>query len=311
LQQEPQDFGRRGKNARFVRGIGRRFHIFVIDAAPDPAKRIGHAHAAQNFGIAATGFGQTAPFGLHLAGFLHRIAGKIIGKQRQDEQHHRPGDCKSAEPGVKQIDDKQIDRCPGHVEQGRDTLSGKETANALQVANRLNRVCLGARLDRQQHVFVQGKKTDIRIEAVTDTNQNPLPDEFQNAHEAIERNDKQNQGDERRDAAACKDPVIDLQHEQRPGQHQEIDDETEGSDAGEGRSRRRNDLCQRRQVLWSLLWLRRHQIFFPNPYFKSAPIPNPILGNSQKSRIGVSRSGHHRLGCSHQIFIVGVSEAQI
>ncbi len=64
--------------------------------------------------------------------------------------------------------------------------------------------------------------------------QNPPAQHFEHALEAEHDKSEQAETDQRRQAAARQHSVVDLQHEQRAGERQQIDQATGDADADEG-----------------------------------------------------------------------------
>jgi hypothetical protein len=72
------------------------------------------------------------------------------------------------------------------------------------------------------------------IERIPDPRHQPAADHVDQTEEAIENSGQHAEPDQGRHAPARKHPVIDLEHEQRAGEHQDIADAAQQRDADEG-----------------------------------------------------------------------------
>ena len=77
------------------------------------------------------------------------------------------------------------------------------------------------------HHGVENPSAQRLVHPASDPADDALADVIQGSIEGIEHGQKDRQGNERGNAVAGQDAIVDLEHEERPGQHQEVDDQTE------------------------------------------------------------------------------------
>ena len=73
------------------------------------------------------------------------------------------------------------------------------------------------------------------IEALANAKQHARADDVEDGLEGVQAGRQDGEADERGDTAACQDAVVDLKHEQRPGQRQQIDRTADERDRRDGR----------------------------------------------------------------------------
>ena len=127
----------------------------------------------------------------------------------------------------------KIDRHPGQIEQRSRPAPGQEAANLVKIPQWLLAVTIAARLERQAHDCIEHTKPEPLIEVTPDPNADPASDKIETALEEIKHHRQHQQRDERRNAATGQHPVIDLKHEERAGEHQEIAQAAEDGKAPE------------------------------------------------------------------------------
>lgn len=98
--------------------------------------------------------------------------------------------------------------------------------------------------DRKTHNGVVDTAAQRRIERHADPTQQANADEVQAALQEEQDDHQHGQADEGRHAAARQHAVIDLEHEHRSCQHQDVADGTEHRDASQGRAARPQGLCK-------------------------------------------------------------------
>jgi hypothetical protein len=81
---------------------------------------------------------------------------------------------------------------------------------------------------------VESAIADICINTARNANHDPRADKFEKAVKRIKQDNETCEGNEGRDAARGQHPVIDLKHEQRAGEHQQIDNEAEHHNGNAG-----------------------------------------------------------------------------
>ena len=128
---------------------------------------------------------------------------------------------------MKQVHDAQINRYPGQIQQSQGAGAAEELLDLVEVLHRLypQPALFGVRHRQQGH---HGRRAQLVIQSLTDPGNHAAADQVDQPHECVQRHHQDDQPHQGRHRTAGQHPVIDLQHEQRPGQGQQIDDETEG-----------------------------------------------------------------------------------
>ena len=139
-----------------------------------------------------------------------------------DDQDNGAEEGGEADIGVEQKADRQIDRHPWQVEQRDRAHAGKECAHGIEIADWLRALALSAKLERQAHNGIIDPHAHRFVEAVTDADQDAGADRIDHALRGIKASGKNQQCHQRGHAAARQHPVVDFEHEQRAGEHQDI-----------------------------------------------------------------------------------------
>ena len=128
------------------------------------------------------------------------------------------------------------DRHERHVEERRRAHAGEEAADLVEIADRLQ--ALGRLGALERHASPRGRR---RGETSISSNRAPMRASIlarmrvEPALKDVGGKDDQRDADQGRDAAARQHAVVDLQHVDRAGEHQKIDDAREDRDANERR----------------------------------------------------------------------------
>jgi hypothetical protein len=93
----------------------------------------------------------------------------------------------------------------------------------IEVAHRLVSVRAAAALRAQRHHRAMNRRSQMLIEQSRRANDNAGADHVEHALECERADQNDRERDQRRHAAARQDPIVDLQHVERSGQHQQID----------------------------------------------------------------------------------------
>jgi hypothetical protein len=203
------------------------------------------AHRLQHLGVAARRLGE----GIATAGELRRRPGRRprqhFGGDGERDQQQRAGERGVADPWMEDEADPDVDRHPRHVEQRAGTATGQEAPDLIEVTQRLQAVPALPRLQRQPHHRVVDLAAELLVERKADVQQDARAQDFQEAHEDIERGGDHHQPGQRRQAAARDHPVVDLQHEERSGERENVDETAHQRRAGEGAAKGGDDLAER------------------------------------------------------------------
>ena len=227
LEVEPQRLRCRHIGARTVGGGD--LMAEGLPPQPEPAPEAGRAHAerAHGFGILPQGLAQALRA---LLGLLRRRGGALRAQLIQGGQHDQeraaPG-RDPAEKGMEQEDHPEEERRPRNVEQREWRRAGEQVPHGLEILRRRGRPGALARCQRAlQH---RGHRACVQevLDACPGARENPPAHELEQPHHRKEPGDQEGQRDQRLFRAAGENAVIDLQHEQRAGQRQQVDENAE------------------------------------------------------------------------------------
>ena len=233
LQHHAQHLGDRAEPAGDVAGALIAGQIVFVGLAPALGQPSGHAHRDQHFGVAPAGGGQiVAPRGQR-HGLAGRRARHEFGDQRQRHQNDGADQRGHAEQPVERKADRQIERQPGQIEERARSHAAEERADVVEIAQRLQALVAVADQQRQSHDGVEHAGVDGLVERGADAAEDAPAEQVENALRDVESAGENDQADQRRHAAAWQHPVIDLQHEDRAGQVQQVDHATHDADANE------------------------------------------------------------------------------
>ncbi|MEY9627216.1 hypothetical protein ABIA27_002251 [Sinorhizobium fredii] len=200
------------------------------------ASRRGHAHRLDDLGIALRGLGegvaQAARLGRLPGGSLRAAIGEI-GEKRQDQA---ATDRHEADHRMKQEADGDIEGKPGQIEQRRRPGTGEERANLIEVAQRLKPVALHPELQGRLHHRPIDAAAQALVERAGNAHQHAPADQLEGALEGVEQQSQQAERNQRGNAAARQNPIVDLEHEERAGEIEDIDERTGDADADKGGS---------------------------------------------------------------------------
>ncbi|MGY4431517.1 hypothetical protein ACVWWO_003994 [Bradyrhizobium sp. F1.13.1] len=210
--------------------------IFFVGLAPARVHPAGHAHRHHDFGIAAAGLGEIVALGGKPHRVFRRLAGHELGDQRQSDQDDGADQRGDADHDVEGEADGEIERQPGQIEERARAHAAKKGADIVEIAQRLKPLVAAADQQRQaddgvEHPLVQGF-----VQRGADPAQNPVADHVQNALRHVEETGEDDQADQGRNAAARQHPIVDLQHEDRPGQIEQVDHAAHQADADKRRA---------------------------------------------------------------------------
>jgi hypothetical protein len=133
--------------------------------------------------------------------------------------------------------DGEVERNPREIEQRRRARARQERADRIEVADRL--LAIASRLGPRAHDRIEDPRAYAGMELVADAHEQTAARDVQQALEREQDGGQHRQGDQRGHAAARQDTIVDLQHEQRPRQHQHVDQAAECADAEKSATARR------------------------------------------------------------------------
>ena len=177
-------------------------------------------------------------------GALPRAARRHLRQQRQRDQKQPATKGQRKKQRVEHPDHRQKQRRPGHVEQSQQNGRGEKALHRLEisqagcgpsgVAGLLAGVKLGGKNPR----------IEPRLKAGTNPPGNAPARMFKQAHNDEQRRHQRKQGRKGCFRPAAKHTVIDLQHEERARQHQDIDEQAEHPDRPEPAACMAHDAAQ-------------------------------------------------------------------
>jgi hypothetical protein len=129
---------------------------------------------------------------------------------------------------------RQIERQPRQIEERARSHAAEKATHIVEVAQRLKALIAPAHGQRQPHHNIENPRMERLVERGADTAEDTSPDQIENALGNIEPDRQHNQADQGRHAAARQHPVIDLEHEQRTGQIEQVDHAAHDADADKG-----------------------------------------------------------------------------
>ena len=231
-----------------------------------------HAHRLDHLGIPQRAFGKAHGDDVVGGRLGQRLAGGQLVDQGHGEQYHRTGQGDEAQHRMHDEHDGQEDRCPRRVEQRQQPLPGQERSERVQIAQRLGlpRAGITHRAFDQagEHVGVQ-----FMVQLAAQADQDAGAHMLQQRAGQDQAAGGHGQEDQRRDAARRQHPVVDLQHVQRPDQHQQIDEEAEHADDGKHRPRPAQCLAECRYALWPTRRFSDHRCSHPLTRLRPAMPP--------------------------------------
>ena len=144
-----------------------------------------------------------------------------------------PTSAVSAEQPMEREADRQIERQPGQIEERARPHAAEERADIVEIAQRLQALVAVADQQRQPHDGLEHAGVDGFVERGADASENAAAEQVEQALGDVEAGGEDDQADQGRHAAARQHAVVDLQHEDRAGQIQQIDHATHDADADE------------------------------------------------------------------------------
>ncbi len=262
LQQQAQHLGDAAVGAGDVARAPDIGDILVVGARPALRHHISHSHRADGLAVVAVGFSEARAQRALARGVAGGRAAGALRQQGHREQDGAARGRRQSEPGLDEEADEQEYGDPGKIDHRDRSGAGQERADLVEVAHRLERIaemsCAGGEADDRA---VHGRGEPL-VEQRRGAHDHARPDHVECGLEAVGADEKNRERDEGRDAAAGQHPVIDLQHVERAGEHQQVHDAGEQRDApellaavaqrrrdvGMGRAGRENHIVKPRQT---------------------------------------------------------------
>ena len=123
-------------------------------------------------------------------------------------------------------------------------MRDQEGADLVEIAQRREAVALRARAQRKLHHDVVDPRAQALVERRGDAHQHARADDVEHALEGEQRQRQHRERDQRRHAPAREHAVVDLQHVERAGEVENVDEAAHQADGDEGVPARRQRLAQ-------------------------------------------------------------------
>ena len=264
LEEEPERLRGDAEEAAPVRGRERAVEQLV----PEPARARDHRvlHTEAGHGLAA---------GPHLldeeCGPVVRLAHLPLEprrprlvEQRDEEQQDAGEHRQRAQHPVEHEEHAQEYRRPRRIEEGEGARAREEALDRLQIAHARRGPRPFGRRDRPRQDRPQHARIELGLQPCAGPRKHPAARVIENAHHQEEEGHDADEREQRRLRARGQHPVVDLEHEERPGQHQDVHEDAEeahGYEEAPALRKRRPDLpiavparCHRIAVLGAGPW---------------------------------------------------------
>ena len=161
------------------------------------------------------------------------LAAQELGQQRDGHEDQPADRRRDADQGMEQEADRQIERHPRQIEQRRRAHGRHERTDTVEIVQRLV-ARRRQRLQRQLGGDIVDALAQRLVDRARDPHQDAAADDVEKALEAEHDRRQDADADQGGDAAARDDPVVDFEHEDRPGQLQHVEHGAEQADADQG-----------------------------------------------------------------------------
>ena len=118
--------------------------------------------------------------------------------------------------------DGQEHRDPGQVDDGDRARAGQKGADLIEVADRLGAVAGVPAGHGQADHRAMHRQGEALVEHRRGPHHHARADQVEHALEGIGADQEDRERNQRRHAPAAQDPVVDLQHVERAGEHQQV-----------------------------------------------------------------------------------------
>ena len=195
---------------------------------PCPARkgRLAHSKGLHHLGLGLDLVAEPVHLDLRLLSLRQRLTGCQLIGQCQQNQHPAAAQGQIAQPWVEQGNSHQENRHPRHVEHCHGDRRGDQPLHRFEVAQPVRCTVAGLSRSLPQH-RLEHAAIQPGLKPCPDPRHHPRAGVIKERHDGIEKRHKRRQCHQRGNRAACQHPVIDLQHVDRPGQHQQIGENAE------------------------------------------------------------------------------------
>ena len=220
LHDDAEDAGEAAQPCHHVVGGLLRLQIGVVGLHPLLGHAGAHAERLQQRGIATGGLGQLPARRRERDGGQAWAAREPFRQQRERADDQRAEQDGESDQRVKQEADRDVERHPRQVEEGRQPDARNEGPHAVEVPNGLQTLAGGPRLERRAHHDFERARRQFFVEPAPDAQQDAPAQHVEQPLEGEQHEDEQGKSDQGRNAAARQHAVVDLEHEERAGEAQ-------------------------------------------------------------------------------------------
>src|SRR5262245_48716749 len=229
LQRQPQHLRDRAEAARRVARTSVAREVGLIEGIPAPREMRDHAHGQQGFGVAPAPFDHGIARLRQLGRRLGRAECEPFGQDRQEDQNDRSNRRGHADPEMKNEADREIDRYPRQVEQRNWTKPTEERVDAVKISHRPGAAVAESHKRGQPDDRAVKLAAQALIEADADTSEDASSNEIEQPERGIKADRKDSEADQGRYTSAWQHPIVDLKHENRAREHENV---AHGADHG-------------------------------------------------------------------------------
>ena len=126
------------------------------------------------------------------------------------------------DPEMKQEANADINRHPRQIEKRRWTAAGEKTTNLIKVTQRLKTIAIASRLQWQTNNRIKYPDPEGFFKVASGSDANAIANKVECSLKCIQDNRQGQQRQQRWYAATGQNPIVDLQHEERSSEHQNI-----------------------------------------------------------------------------------------
>ncbi|CAH0300486.1 hypothetical protein SRABI70_04352 [Pseudomonas sp. Bi70] len=206
-----------------------------MQGEPALAQGSEHAHRLDGFGLAQVAGSLLIRRDGQARRLAERHPGHTLVEPGQRHQHEGADQGQQAEPRAEQKDHAQIHRKPGGIEEREQRISGRELAQAGEIAQRLGRGLPGiAQIGVERGV--EHPPVEVHVQSGTEADHQQAANPLQGPGEHEQADHDEGQHQQGHGVARGEHPVVDLQHVERRRQHQQIDRRREQANVQQPRS---------------------------------------------------------------------------
>jgi len=227
--------GEGNDQCRTVTGTGLQGNHGLMLAGPAVGEAAGHAEGGNHIAVRHRCRADLCRGGGRSRGGVERRARGPFGGERQDQQTANAGQRRQTEPGVHEPGQPDEKRRPRRIAEHDRRRARQKIAKLIEIAQALGALRLRRDGGARQNALDQ-RAGQRPVEDGAGADENARADQFQRAVKGKGRKGKTGQRQKRAGVAAEQNAVIDLDHVERAGKHQQVDGEREGDGCQKSRA---------------------------------------------------------------------------